>query len=121
MQRRDFALLVSAAIGSTVLKASPVAQKLSVEECITWVGEVLTRMGTIRPGMTRKALLTVFTPQEAGLFNGLHRVFVSRDCPYFKVEVDFRAVGRPNNALLEGDKDVIVSISQPYLGGTVTD
>jgi hypothetical protein len=122
MERRHFGLLISAVIASSVLKASPVRDKqASVEEHIAWVGEVLTRMGTIRPGMTRKQLMGVFTPQQAGLSSGLDRTFISRDCPYFKVWVEFRAVGHPNNKLLEGDQDVIVKISEPYLGGAVAD
>jgi hypothetical protein len=67
MERRHFGLLISALIASPVLKASPVRDKqASVEEHRAWVGEVLTRMGTIRPGMTRKQLMGVFTPQQAG-------------------------------------------------------
>jgi hypothetical protein len=54
---------------------------------MAWVAEVLKRMETIHPGMTRDALLTVFTT-EGGLSNGLRRTFVSRDCPYFKVDVE---------------------------------
>jgi hypothetical protein len=45
--------------------------------------------------VTRKDLLVVFTT-EGGLSTGLRRTYVSRDCPYFKVDVEFEAVGRPN-------------------------
>lgn len=45
--------------------------------------------------MTRADLLKVFTT-EGGISTGLHRTYVSRDCPFFKVDVDFRAVGRPD-------------------------
>ena len=60
-----------------------------------WVAQALKRMQTIKPGMTREALLTVFTT-EGGLSTGLQRTFVSRDCPFFKVDVEFQAVGRSN-------------------------
>ncbi|MEI9974358.1 MAG: hypothetical protein WDO73_21310 [Ignavibacteriota bacterium] len=66
-------------------------------------------------GMTRHALLTVFA-REGGLSTGLRRTFVSRDCPYFKVDVDFKAVGRPDRdrqgrvTLVEDDRDLIVKI-----------
>jgi hypothetical protein len=60
-----------------------------------WVAESLKRMQTIKPGMTRADLLKVFTT-EGGLSTGLQRTFVSQDCPYFKVDVEFEVVGRPS-------------------------
>jgi hypothetical protein len=77
-------------------------------------------MQTIKPGMTREDLLKVFMT-EGGLFTGLQRTFVSRDCPYLKVDVEFRAVGRrsPDDngraTLVEGSRDIIFKISRPYL------
>jgi hypothetical protein len=52
---------------------------------------------------------------------GLQRTFVSRDCPYFKVDVEFKAVGRPEQdsdgqaTLVEDSRDIFVRISRPYL------
>jgi hypothetical protein len=86
----------------------------------------LKLMETIHPGMTRDALLTVFTT-EGGLSNGLRRTFVSRDCPYFKVDVEFQAVGRPDQdedgrvTLVEGAEDIILKVSTPYLQFSVMD
>jgi hypothetical protein len=86
----------------------------------TWVAESLKRMRTIKPKMTRTDLLKVFTT-EGGLSTGLQRTFVSQDCPYFKVDVEFEAVGRPSRdangrvTLVEGSEDIIVKISRPYL------
>ena len=77
-------------------------------------------MQTIKVGMSRRELLTVFTT-EGGLSTGLHRTFVSRDCPYFKVDVEFEAVGRPGRdadgrvTLIQAEEDRIVSMSRPYL------
>jgi hypothetical protein len=91
-----------------------------------WVVEVLKRMQTIKPGMTREALLKVFTT-EGGLSTALQRTFVSRDCPYFKVDIEFEAVGRPDRdnqgrvTLIEGFRDRIVKISRPYLEFSVLD
>jgi hypothetical protein len=93
---------------------------------VAWVAEVLKRMETIKSGMTRKTLLTVFTT-EGGLSTGLQRTFVSRDCPYFKVDVEFQAVGRPNRdengrvTLVEGNEDIILKVSTPYLQFSVMD
>ena len=79
-----------------------------------------------RPGMTRRTLLAIFTT-EGGLSRGLRNTYVSQDCPYFKVDVEFRAVGRPDRdesgrvTLVEGDEDIIVNVSRPYLDFIVMD
>lgn len=76
--------------------------------------------------MTRADLLKVFTT-EGGISTGLHRTYVSRDCPFFKVDVDFRAVGRPDRdgegrvTLIEDRRDIIVKISRPYLQFRILD
>jgi hypothetical protein len=83
-------------------------------------------METIKPGMTRDDLLKVFRT-EGGLSTGLYRTFVSRDCAYFKVDVEFQAVGRPDRdsegrvTLEEGSHDTIVKISRPYLQYSIGD
>jgi hypothetical protein len=93
---------------------------------VAWVAEVLKRMLTIEPGMTRKALLTVFKT-EGGLFTDLKRTFVSRHCPYFKVDVEFKPVGRPDRdasgraTFVEGEEDIILTISRPYLAFSIDD
>ena len=127
-RRRVFVLLASAAIGgANLLQASPTGdQGQSFRAHVAWVAEVLKRMETIKSGMTRKTLLTVFTT-EGGLSTGLQRTFVSRDCPYFKVDVEFQAVGRPNRdengrvTLVEGNEDIILKVSTPYLQFSVMD
>jgi hypothetical protein len=83
-------------------------------------------MEAIKPGMTRDNLLKIFAT-EGGLSAGLHRTLVSRDCPYFKVDVEFQAVGRPDRdsdgrvTLEEDDRDIVVRISRPYLQFTLAD
>jgi hypothetical protein len=127
-RRRVFVLLASAAIGgANVLQAGPTGdQRQSSQVHVAWVAEVLKRMQTIKPGMSRKTLLTAFTT-EGGLSTGLQRTFVSRDCPYFKIDVEFQAVGRPNRdengrvTLVEGNEDIILKVSTPYLQFSVMD
>ncbi len=127
-RRRVFVLLASAAIGgANVLQASPTGDQGQTSQAhVAWVAEVLKRMETIKSGMTRKTLLTVFTT-EGGLSTGLQRTFVSRDCPYFKVDVEFQAVGRPNRdengrvTLVKGNEDIILKVSTPYLQFSVMD
>jgi hypothetical protein len=120
------ALLAAALIGPNVHATSRLRQTPGSPDRVAWVAEALKRMQTIQPGMTREDLLKVFTT-EGGLSTGLQRTFVSQDCPYFKVDVQFDAVGRPNRdssgrvTLVEGNQDVIVKISRPYLQFTVSD
>ena len=91
-----------------------------------WVATALQRMQSIQPGMTRHDLSEVFAT-EAGLSNGLQRSYVSKDCPYFKVDVEFEPFGRPSRdgqgrvTLVEDDRDVISKISTPYLQFAITD
>ena len=101
-------------------------QKASSQDHVAWVSETLVRMHTIKAGMTRNDLLKVFTT-EGGIYTRLQRKFVSRDCPYFKVDVEFSAVGSLNRdrdgrpAFEEDPRDVILKISKPYLEFSVMD
>ena len=101
-------------------------QAQSPQSHLAWVTDALISMQTVKPGMTRSDLLKVFTT-EGGLSTGLQRTFVSRDCLYFKVDVEFEAVGRPSRdrdgrvTLMEDGRDVIVKISKPYLAFSVMD
>ncbi len=75
-------------------------------------------METIKPGMTREELLKVFT-MEGGVSNARHRTYVSRDRPYFKVDVEFQTVSHA--PLVENGHDVILKISRPYLQFSIID
>jgi hypothetical protein len=125
-RRRVIALLASTVMGSVrVLHASP-GDPESYLAHLAWVAEVLNRMETINPGTTRKTLLTVFTT-EGGLSTGLRCTYASLDCPYFKVDVEFQAVGRPDRdadgreTLVESDEDIILTISRPYVQFSIVD
>ena len=125
---RRFILLAVVAIGgANAFQASPQPSQLqSSQDHVTWVAQTLQRMQTIRPGMARGDLLKVFTT-EGGLSTGLQRTFVSRECPYFKVDVEFQAVGRPDRdedgrvTTVEDSRDIILKISQPYLQFSIKD
>ena len=80
---------------------------------LTWVANILKRMETIKPGMTRKTLLTVFTT-EGGLSTRTQRTHVSQECPYFKVDVEFKPAAHQ-------EQDVILKISRPYLQFSIID
>ena len=123
MNRRSLVivLLLTGAQGlASVGAAPPERQDSSRQDHIAWVVDTLKRMQTVKEGMTRDDLLKVFAT-EGGLSTALRRTFVSRDCPYFKVDVEFEAIGRPSRdgegrvTSGEGSQDRIVKISRPYL------
>lgn len=111
---------------SSLVKPIASAQDSCSEKRDEWVRDTLAKMESIRPGMTRNELMKVFRT-EGGLSTGLRRTFVSRECPYFKVDVQFRAVGRPDRdsdgrvTLEEDARDIIVQVSRPYLQFTIAD
>ena len=128
-RRRALVMLASSAIcGAAVTRADSREDQgqQSRQAHVAWVSDVLQQMLTIKPGMTRKTLLTVFTT-EGGISTRLRRTFVSRDCPYFKADVTFQAVGRPDRDKdgrvtgIEGDDDIILDISRPYLQFSIMD
>lgn len=109
------------ALAATAQVQAPISR-----EHLTWVTNVLIQMQSIKPGMTRERLLSVFTT-EGGISTRLQRTYVSKECPYFKVAVEFQEVGRPNRdeagsvTLEEDERDIIKTISRPYLEFSIMD
>jgi len=91
-----------------------------------WVASVLRWTYEIKVGMTRGNLLKVYTT-EGGLSTGTRRTYVLKGCPYVKVDVEFKPVGRPERdtegriTLVEDDRDIITRISRPYLEYSILD
>jgi hypothetical protein len=88
------------------------------QEHKAWLKQVMVKMETIKPGMTRWDVLKVFRTEEgvAPIFRtggvqppGFRETFISQDCPYFKIDIEF--AGRDNIA----NRDVIVKVSKPYV------
>jgi hypothetical protein len=112
-------------------EAAPAQQPCTRDDHVAWVSDALKRMKTIKPGMTRKALLDVFRGD-----GGLHplpklgtriqaRRFVSRDCSYFKVDVELQ-IAPPEYSegrlkFQEDPQDIILTISKPYLEHPIWD
>src|SRR5271165_229892 len=107
--KKLLAAVLVAMIG--LIAVTPSGAQQTTRAHVVWVAEVLKLMQTIKPGMTRKTLLTVFAT-EGGLSTGLRRTFVSRDCPYFKVDVEFQAVG-PGNAHIVGNSRALIVEDRP--------
>jgi len=93
---------------------------------MAWVAESLKSIESVKVGMTRADLLKVFQT-EGGLSTRLQRTYVYRECGYFKVVVEFEAVGGPPHdsrgavAPEESAQDVIKNISRPYIQLTISD
>jgi hypothetical protein len=100
-------------------EAVPMSEALT-QERTAWIAKVLRQIGEIKPGMQRKDLSQVFTT-EGGRSNRFERTFVSIECPYIKVDVQFKPVNQETDALPESPADVIESISRPYLQWTIMD
>ena len=83
-------------------------------------------MLSIQVGMSRGALSKIFTT-EGGTYIPMKRTFVSRDCRFFKVDVEFQAASGPirdksgRDITPENDGDLISKISTPYLQFSFTD
>ena len=111
---------------ASVRPARSASQEPCAQDHKAWVAHALEQMETIKPGMTRQDLLKVFMT-EGGLSTGLRRTFVSRECPYFKVVVEFKAAARPDRdnagfvTLVEDNRDIIVKVSKPYLQFSIAD
>jgi hypothetical protein len=95
----------------------------SSDDHIAWVVECLERMLTITPGISRSQLMQIFST-EGGISTALPRTFVSRDCPYFKINVRFRRMDSGMNGsdwLEERDDDLITDISGPFMQFSIMD
>src|SRR5215469_15656661 len=126
MNRRNALSGLTGALFASCLNRYAAAASDANQECVQWVRSVLKRMESIKPGTTRSDLLRIFKI-EGGLSTPLQRTFVSQDCPYFKVDVTFRAVGRPERDTdgrvtpIEDSRDEVKTISRPYLGWSIWD
>ncbi len=85
-----------------------------------WISSVLAWIKDIKPGMTRKDLLKVFTT-EGGLSNRLRRTYVLKQCPDIKVDVEFTPATNEQDRFTEMPEDNIARISRPYLQYSIMD
>ena len=126
-QRRDVLRLATLAAGCQLLSpANTYAQTSASDPAhLESVRHTLERMQTVKPGMTRGDLLAVFTT-EGGISTRRQRTYVSRDCPYFKVDVGFEPVDRAHSSeqsllFAENNRDTITKLSKPYLAFFIAD
>jgi hypothetical protein len=87
-------------------------QICSTSDRVQWVALSLKEMQAIKVGMTREDLARVFAT-EGGMSTGTRRTYAYRDCPYFKIDVDFAPYADGSGG--ENPKDRITGLSKPYL------
>ena len=104
-------ILVIAALGGTRNSSNCTAGDHEA-----WISKAATDMQTIKAGMTREDLLKVFT-RAGGFFttSRLSGTYEYKGSPYMKVDVEFSEASGPHNGTAESPKDVIRSISKPYI------
>jgi len=92
------------------------------QEHTKWIDSVMRSFATIKPGMTRRDLFSVFT-EEGGLSTRTQRRYVYKHCPYIKVDVEFSHadIDASPDATTENPDDKIVKISRPYLEYSIMD
>jgi hypothetical protein len=120
MTRRLMVLVVLSIIVIGVSASFRPAQSATPQPCTqdhaAWLKQVLERMDTVKPGMTRWDLLQVFRTEGArqtfrmeGAPSVSRETFVSQDCPYCKIAVEFQTT------FGGGNRDVILKVSKPYV------
>ena len=79
-----------------------------------WITKALIQIGTIKPGMHRRDLDTLFRMDGGLQFNSDTGRYDLKECPSIKVDVHF--VSKPKSEPFRLDPiDIIESISKPYL------
>lgn len=89
---------------------------LTNQDHTAWISAALSKMQTIKVGMSRAELTTVFATERRTLNNLPANVPLS-PMPYIKVDVTFAASSREEELLT----DKIVRVSRPYLAWLVMD
>jgi hypothetical protein len=113
MKRAGF-FCVMLLLGSWVILPAPGQSS----EHVLWVGQSLQVMQSVKPGMTRADVETIFVAQ-GGFSTRVQRTYAYRECHYFKVTVEFEPA--PGAQEEESPKDKITSISKPFLDWSHSD
>ena len=85
-----------------------------------WIAKSLSKIQTIKIGAAKADLLKIFR-EEGGLSTRANRTYVYHECPYIKVDVEFKPVEDAMNRLSEYPGDEIIKISKPYLDWSILD
>jgi len=85
----------------------------SPSDCCSVVTKAIEAAGRVKPGSTRQDIEKEFG-HDGGLFTMREAAYVYKLCPYVKIRVVF-ALDPAGNGFEERPKDVVKSVSTPYL------
>jgi hypothetical protein len=85
------------------------------------VSEILKECSEIKPGTSTRADLIKYFTTEGGIWDSSQRTYVSRRCPYVKVDVKFSLTKPDQKFTDELATDTVQSISKPYLELSISD
>lgn len=126
-RRRVLFSLGSALSFVPMIPSQEATSSCSSADHVEWAAETLGEMLTMKPGLTRADVLKLFTTEGGLVSSGLKRTYVSRKCPYFKIDVEFRPVNSTADSKqwpesLDGNPtDVVSKVSRPYLEFSIAD
>ncbi len=83
------------------------------------IAKVIEIVNSLHPGMTRTDVLKDFRT-EGGLSARQWNHYVSKKCPFIKIDVTF-AVTTQENQLDEAATDKVATVSKPYLQFSIYD
>jgi hypothetical protein len=104
---RSLIVLSCLLLGQSVVAESQVS---TIADHTHWVEQVLKEMQSIKVGMRRGEVEKVFSV-AGGLATVSRQAYVYRQCPYFRVDVEFA----PADQTRASENDTVVNISKPYL------
>ncbi len=117
------AVLISAVITQPQIYGRESVKPMDNNVHIAWLSDRIKEAKSIKPGMSRRALLKVFDV-EAGLQSMLPTRYCLRSCPLMKVDVTFDGAGKhvPAKRPVQDDADLtILTVSPIYVDYSIVD
>jgi hypothetical protein len=87
---------------------------------IQWVEKCLKDLQSIKPGMTRGQMLKILG-EEGGLYSPGWGHYVHKECPYFKVDIEFAFTRDKDGRGQWKPDDKITKVTRPYIDWSVMD
>jgi hypothetical protein len=84
-----------------------------------WLAEALKEIQTIQPGKTHREDLVKLFRRSGGLSTSISATFIYKDSSYIKVDIEFTPA--VSGSRMDDPKDIVKSVSKPYLDWPVFD
>ena len=101
-------------------KTASAQQSNQSSQCCSIVSEALEAVGRIKKDMTRADVAKEFA-QEGGLFFREDTVYTFKVCPYIKIRVTFTPDPNYKGFADGSPRDVVLSVSKPFIEYGVRD